>query len=76
MVEPEDPGDLRHDLVDHPVAGAVARDELPPVDGCFLAELPTGPVHLCVGRGLRPFTRAEAERVTDVVLAGLWHTPD
>jgi len=57
-------------VVDH----AVARGELPPVDGYFLAELLTGPVHLYVSRGLRPFTRAEAERITDVVLAGLRHT--
>jgi hypothetical protein len=56
-------------VVDH----AVARGELPPVDAYFLAELLTGPVHLYVSRGLRPFTRAEAERITDVVLAGLRH---
>ncbi|MGW0833370.1 TetR/AcrR family transcriptional regulator C-terminal ligand-binding domain-containing protein [Streptomyces prunicolor] len=53
---------------------AVARGELPPVDAYFLAEMLTGPVHLYVSRGLRPFTRAEAERITDVVLAGLRHT--
>ncbi len=53
---------------------AVARGELPPVDGYFLGELLTGPVHLYVSLGLRPFTRAEAKRITDVVLAGLWHT--
>ncbi|MER5908257.1 TetR/AcrR family transcriptional regulator [Streptomyces mirabilis] len=57
-------------VVDH----AVARGELPPVDGYFLAEMLTGPVHLYVSRGLHPFTRAEAERITDVVLAGLRHT--
>ncbi|MFB6678351.1 TetR/AcrR family transcriptional regulator [Streptomyces sp. NPDC056390] len=57
-------------VVDH----AVARGELPPVDGYFLAEMLTGPVHLYVSRSLRPFTRAEAERITDVVLAGLRHT--
>lgn len=53
---------------------AVARGELPPVDGYFLAEMLTGPVHLYVSRGLHPFTRTEAERITDVVLAGLRHT--
>ncbi|WP_369191888.1 TetR/AcrR family transcriptional regulator [Streptomyces sp. R08] len=53
---------------------AAARGELPPVDGYFLAELLTGPVHLYVSRNLRPFTRTEAERITDVVLAGLRHT--
>lgn len=57
-------------VVDH----AVARGELPPVDGYFLAEMLTGPVHLYISRGLHPFTRAEAERITDVVLAGLRHT--
>ncbi|MDV9173129.1 TetR-like C-terminal domain-containing protein [Streptomyces sp. W16] len=41
-------------VVDH----AVARGELPPVDGYFLAEMLTGPVHLYVSRGLHPFTRA------------------
>ncbi|SEE88327.1 DNA-binding transcriptional regulator, AcrR family [Streptomyces sp. 3213] len=56
------------------VDAATARGELPPVDGYFLAALLTGPVHLYVSRGLRPFTRAEAERITDVVLAGLRHT--
>ena len=56
------------------VDAATARGELPLVDGYFLAELLTGPVHLYVSRGLRPFTRAEAERITDVVLAGLRHT--
>lgn len=53
---------------------AVARGELPPVDGYFLAEMLTGPVHLYVSRGLHPFTRAEAGRITGVVLAGLRHT--
>jgi len=53
---------------------AVARGELPPVDGYFLAEMLTSWVHLYVSRGLHPFTRAEAERTTDVVLTGLRHT--
>ncbi|KWX21654.1 TetR family transcriptional regulator [Mycolicibacterium wolinskyi] len=50
---------------------AVDRGELPPVDSAFLGEMISGPVHLIVNRGLRPFTRADAERIVDVVLAGI-----
>jgi hypothetical protein len=31
----------------------------------------SGPVHLIVSRGTRSFTRADAERIVDVVLAGI-----
>lgn len=54
---------------------AVARGELPPVDSSFLGEMISGPVHLIVNRGMRPFTRRDAERIVDVVLAGLRATP-
>ncbi|MGX2993470.1 TetR/AcrR family transcriptional regulator [Streptomyces sp. JNUCC 64] len=54
---------------------AVRRGELPPVDSVFLGEMLSGPVHLVVNRGLRPFTRADAERVVDVVLAGIRTAP-
>lgn len=56
---------------------AVDRGELPPVDSSFLGEMISGPVHLIVNRGIRPFTRADAERIVAVVLAGLRATaPD
>ncbi|QBI54868.1 TetR/AcrR family transcriptional regulator [Streptomonospora litoralis] len=50
---------------------AVERDELPPVDSSFLGEMISGPVHLIVNRGMRTFTRADAERIVGVVLAGI-----
>jgi hypothetical protein len=50
---------------------SVERGELPPVDGYFFGEMLTAPVHLYIVRGLRPFTRDEAEQITDVVLAGV-----
>jgi AcrR family transcriptional regulator len=58
-------------VVERRLDRAVARGELPPVDAYFLAELLSGPVHLYVTRGIREFTRAEAEQVTDIVLAGV-----
>lgn len=53
------------------VEAAVERGELPPVDSAFLGEMISGPVHLVVNRGLRSFTRADAERIVAVVLAGV-----
>lgn len=50
---------------------AVERGELPPVDSAFLGEMISGPVHLIVNRGMRRFRRADAERIVDVVLAGI-----
>ncbi|WP_229479422.1 TetR/AcrR family transcriptional regulator [Mycolicibacterium mageritense] len=50
---------------------AVDRGELPPVDSSFLGEMISGPVHLIVNRGMRTFTPADAERIVDVVLAGI-----
>ncbi|GAA0895858.1 TetR/AcrR family transcriptional regulator [Pseudonocardia zijingensis] len=56
---------------------ATARCELPPIDYALFGEMISGPVHLIVNRGLRPFTRADAERIVDVVLAGVRATtPD
>ncbi|WKG04985.1 TetR/AcrR family transcriptional regulator [Mycolicibacterium sp. HK-90] len=57
------------------VAAAVDRGELPPVDSSFLGEMISGPVHLIVSRGIRPFTRTDAEHIVDVVLAGIRATP-
>jgi AcrR family transcriptional regulator len=53
---------------------AIDRGELPPVDCHLLGEMISGPVHLIVNRGIRPFTRADAERIVDVVLAGIQAT--
>ncbi|MDA0567002.1 TetR/AcrR family transcriptional regulator [Streptomonospora sp. S1-112] len=53
------------------VDAAVERGELPPVDSSFLGEMVSGPVHLVVNRGTRPFTRADADRIVGVVLAGI-----
>ena len=50
---------------------AVDRGELPPVDSAFLGEMISGPVHLIANRGMRRFTRTDAERIVDVVLAGI-----
>jgi AcrR family transcriptional regulator len=50
---------------------AVDQGELPPVDSVFLGEMVSGPVRLIVNRGMRQFTRADAERIVDVVLAGI-----
>ncbi len=47
----------------------MAQGELAPVDLSFLPELLTGPVHIHVSLGLRDFTRADAQRITDAVLA-------
>jgi AcrR family transcriptional regulator len=50
---------------------AIDRGELPPVGYSLLGEMISGPVHLIVNRGLRTFSRADAERIVDVVLAGI-----
>ncbi len=50
---------------------SVEKGELPPVDSVFLGEMVSGPVRLIVNRGTRPFTRVDAERIVDVVLAGI-----
>ncbi|MEV1085618.1 TetR/AcrR family transcriptional regulator [Streptomyces sp. NPDC050211] len=50
---------------------AVDRGELPPIDSSFLGEMISGPVHLIINRGIRPFTRTDAERIVAVVLAGI-----
>ncbi|OZM78880.1 TetR/AcrR family transcriptional regulator [Pseudonocardia sp. MH-G8] len=54
---------------------AIDRGELPPVDCSLLGEMISGPVHLIVNRAVRPFTRADAERIVDVVLAGIRAAP-
>ncbi|RKT54758.1 TetR/AcrR family transcriptional regulator [Saccharothrix australiensis] len=61
----------RADLFGQRVDRAVERGELPPVDRRLLGDLLSGPVHLRVGRDLGPVTRADAERIVDVVLAGI-----
>ncbi len=61
----------RTTVVQERLDSAVERGELPPVDGYLLAQMLAGPVHSYADQGLRPFTRVEAERITDVVLAGI-----
>lgn len=63
----------RIDLVARRLDDAVARGELPPVDSYLVTQLLSGPVYSYVDQGLRPFTRTEAERITDIVLAGIRH---
>jgi AcrR family transcriptional regulator len=53
---------------------AVEAGEIPPVDSYFLTELLSGPVYLYVNRRRHPFTRDVAEKVVDVVLAGIHAT--
>jgi AcrR family transcriptional regulator len=54
--------------------GAVGKGEIPPVDSYFLTELLSGPVYLYAIRRRHPFTREVAEKIVDVVLAGLHAT--
>lgn len=64
----------RQAMAQRRVDSAVERGELPALDSLFLAEMLCGPAYLHVSRGIRPFVRADAERITDVVLAGVRHT--
>lgn len=66
--------EVRVAAMQHRVDAAVDRGELPPVDSSFLGEMISGPVHLIVNRGMRTFTRVDAERIVDVVLAGIRST--
>ncbi|WP_328604068.1 TetR/AcrR family transcriptional regulator [Amycolatopsis sp. NBC_00345] len=50
---------------------AVERGELPAIDLSFLAAMLAGPVQLFVSRGSRTFTRADAQQVSAIVLAGV-----
>lgn len=50
---------------------AVDKGEIPAVDSYFLTELLSGPVYLYINRRRRPFTREIAEKIVDVVLAGI-----
>ena len=50
---------------------AVTSGELPPVEIHFFTDLISGPVHLFRRRGRESFTRADAEQIIDVVLAGI-----
>lgn len=66
--------DVRVAAMQQRVDAAVSRGELPPVDSSFLGEMISGPVHLIVNRGMRSFSRPDAERIVDVVLAGIQAT--
>ncbi|SES35969.1 transcriptional regulator, TetR family [Lentzea xinjiangensis] len=50
---------------------AADKGEIPPVDSYFLTELLAGPVYLYINRRRHPFTREVAEKIVDVVLAGI-----
>lgn len=63
--------DQRMITVGRRLDSAIERGEIPPADAEFLTGLLMGPVRLHVSRARRPFTRADAERITDVVLAGV-----
>ncbi|MEV6635748.1 TetR/AcrR family transcriptional regulator [Actinoplanes sp. NPDC051470] len=63
--------DRRTSTLDQRISQAVDSGELPRVDTHLLAELFTGPVHLHVTRGVKDFTAADAERIVDVILAGI-----
>ncbi|MEV4143760.1 TetR-like C-terminal domain-containing protein [Amycolatopsis sp. NPDC049691] len=56
---------------DRRLDSAVEQGEIPPADTYFLTELLSGPVYLYLIRRRHPFTRAVAEKIADVVLAGL-----
>ncbi|QUQ64530.1 hypothetical protein [Kutzneria sp. CA-103260] len=64
----------RTDLVARRVDSAVVRGELPRVDSYLVTQKLSGPAYSYADQGLRPFTRTEAERITDIVLAGIRHT--
>ena len=52
-------------------AAAIDRGQLPTVDPQLLVEMLGGPVHLMISRDAREFTRADAQRITEIVIAGL-----
>ncbi|GAA2070187.1 TetR/AcrR family transcriptional regulator [Streptomyces albiaxialis] len=58
------------------VEKASGEDRLPGVDAAFLLQLISGPVHFHRFRTGSPLPRAEAERIVDVVLAGLRATAE
>ncbi|MCS7480436.1 TetR/AcrR family transcriptional regulator [Umezawaea endophytica] len=53
------------------IKAAIETGELPAVDSHLLVEMLSGPVHLLVSRGTRELTRADAQRITSIVLAGV-----
>ena len=63
--------DQRLETVRTRLERAVERGELPPVDPLFFAQLVSGPVHLHRTTVDTTFDRPEAERIADVVLAGI-----
>jgi AcrR family transcriptional regulator len=67
--------DRRTSTLDQRISQAVDSGELPRVDTHLLVELLSGPVHLHVIRAVAGFTAAEAERIVDVILAGIRATP-
>ena len=66
--------DQRFDTARRRFDSAVAKGEIPPVDSYFLTELLSGPVYLYTHRQRHPFTREVAEKIADIVLAGIHAT--
>lgn len=64
----------RSSFIEERLKNAVAQGQLPAADSYLVTQMLSGPVHAYIDQGVRPFTRTEAERITDVVLAGLRHT--
>ncbi|GAA4551714.1 TetR-like C-terminal domain-containing protein [Amycolatopsis samaneae] len=63
--------DRRRAILHDRLRTAVERGELPAIDVFFLGAMLTGPVQQFVTRGERAFTRADAQRVSAIVLAGV-----
>ena len=61
----------RLSLLRRRVEAAIDRGQLPTVDPQLLVEMLGGPVHLMISRDAREFTRADAQRITEIVIAGL-----
>ncbi|WP_020499084.1 TetR/AcrR family transcriptional regulator [Sciscionella marina] len=61
----------RQATLHHRLRTAIERGELPTIDPSFLSEMLTGPVQMLITRGTRTFTRADAHRVSAIVLAGV-----
>lgn len=64
----------RTGLIQRRLDSAVAHGDLPAHDSYLTTQLLCGPVYGYLDQGLQPFTRAEAERIADIVLAGIRHT--
>lgn len=62
--------DRRLTILQDRLQTAIERNELPPIDVSLIGVMLAAPVQLFVTRGGRVFTRADAEHITAIVLAG------